>query len=352
VVDVGLGALVAVLVLAAAWFGIGPAGLPDAQLTVTTAGIAVALAAALGARRRWPFAVAVAVNVGTLGWFLADGPGRLVTLVPMIALYTVTAHRGWRWGLGAVAVTGATMALIGLTGVPVVGEPPPNPEVVFTAFMIGLTVRYRRELADAVRGRLVREAQAREAEQRLRIAQEVHDIVGHAMATISVQAGVAIHVIEQRPAQAIEALTAIKKISDEGLADIKSVLSDVPRTPVGLDQLEELVDATSAAGPRVELTVRGRRPLPAAVDLAAYRIVQESLTNALRHAQASAVLVRLDYTQDTLTIRVRDDGVGGPAKPAGRGITGMRRRVAALSGQFTAGPGPDGGFEVCCELPT
>src|SRR5215203_4638878 len=155
-------------------------------------------------------------------------------------------------------------------------------------------------------------------EERLRIARELHDILGHAMATISVQAGVGLHVIEQRPGQAREALAAIKKICDDGLTDIKTILgilrtdttpTDEPRAPRGgLDRLPDLLHTAEAAGLQVELTVAGEpRPLPAPVDLAAYRIIQEALTNVLRHAPTHTVRLALTHEPVRLLIRIRNN---------------------------------------------
>jgi signal transduction histidine kinase len=200
----------------------------------------------------------------------------------------------------------------------------------------------------------------------LRIARELHDVFGHTMATISVQAGVGIHLIKTRPTQAAEALTTIKQISDQGLTDVKIILGvlradgdpDQPRTPRGgLDQLDALLVPVRAAGVQPQLTVHGSaRPLPAAVDLAAYRIIQEALTNVLRHAHARTVQLDLSYEPAQVIIRVHDDGpAAGPGRDGtnsqdGHGISGMRERALALSGQFTAGPHPDGGFQVRCAL--
>jgi signal transduction histidine kinase len=188
------------------------------------------------------------------------------------------------------------------------------------------------------------------------------------MATISVQAGVGIHLLQRRPAQAVEALRTIKQISDQGLTDVKAILGVLradsdpgqPRTPRGgLDQLDVLLDPVRAAGVQPQLTVHGSaRPLPAAVDLAAYRIIQEALTNVLRHARARTVQLDLRYEPERVVIRILDDGPGASPGQAGsngqdgHGISGMRERALALSGQFTAGPHPDGGFQVCCTLPT
>jgi signal transduction histidine kinase len=183
-----------------------------------------------------------------------------------------------------------------------------------------------------------------------------------------VQAGVGIHLLQTRPAQAVEALTTIKQISDQGLTDVKAILGvlradndpDQPRTPRGgLDQLEALLDPVRAAGVQPQLTVHGSaRPLPAAVDLAAYRIIQEALTNVLRHAYARTVWLDLRYEPSQVVIRIRDDGSAASPGQAGsngqdgHGISGMRERALALSGQFTASPHPDGGFQVRCALPT
>jgi signal transduction histidine kinase len=243
-----------------------------------------------------------------------------------------------------------------------------------TAGAAGTAVGYYRALLVATRAQLAREARTREeqarrraVEERLRIARELHDVFGHTMATISVQAGVGIHLLQRRPAQAVEALRTIKQISDQGLTDVKAILGVLradsdpgqPRTPRGgLDQLEVLLDPVRAAGVQPQLTVRGSaRPLPAAVDLAAYRIIQEALTNVLRHAGARTVQLDLCYEPERVVIRILDDGSGaspgqlGTNGQDGHGISGMRERALALSGQFTAGPHPDGGFQVRCALP-
>jgi signal transduction histidine kinase len=250
--------------------------------------------------------------------------------------------------------------------------------LVATAGSAGAAVGYYRAVLAATRAQLARETQTREerarriaVEERLRIARELHDVVGHTMATISVQAGVGLHLIEQRPGQAREALAAIKKICDEGLTDVTTILGvlradpsteepEHPRAPRGgLDRVSELLATAEAAGLRVELSVDGDpRPVPAPVDLAAYRIIQEALTNVLRHAGARTVRLALTHEPSRLLIRVRDDGptTGADARRTaeghdGHGIDGMRERARALSGRLTAAPHAEGGFEVCVELP-
>jgi signal transduction histidine kinase len=179
------------------------------------------------------------------------------------------------------------------------------------------------------------------------------------MATISVQAGVGLHVLERRPGQAGEALAAIKRICDTGLTDVKAVLGAL-RTPSGdveqssgLDRLPTLLETVEGAGLRVERDVDvDGRALPVPVDLAAYRIVQEALTNVIRHARAGTVWLAVEHRPPRLTLRIRDDGTAPPAADGwGQGIEGMRERARALAGSLSAGPHPDGGFEVCAELP-
>jgi signal transduction histidine kinase len=363
--DAILGAFVAVGLVTAA---VVEAGVVNAGAVA----LAVAVAAAIAVRRRYPIAALVVLNAVTLVWYSGAYPGRLITLVPLIGCYTVAAARGWRWGLAGAVPTALIQILairVVLGDVETVGVVPNAVLLAATAGSAGAAAGYYRAVLAATRAQLARETQTREerarrlaAEERLRIARELHDVFGHAMATISVQAGVGLHVIEQRPGQAREALTAIKKVCDEGLTDVKTILgilrSDTstgePRAPRGgLDRLTELLDTAEAGGLRVELDVDGDpRPLPAPVDLAAYRIIQEGLTNVLRHAEAHTVRLTLTHEPSRLLVRIRDDGPSAGANPLdGHGIDGMRERARALSGRLTAAPHPEGGFEVYAELP-
>ena len=235
-------------------------------------------------------------------------------------------------------------------------------------------VRYRRErLAEARRAREL-QARSQADEERLRIARELHDVLAHNISLINVQSGVALHLMDEKPEQARIALTAINEASADALREVRSVLSvlrgtaeQAPRAPTaGLDGLDDLVSHTTAAGVGVTLQVRGeRRPLPASVDLAAFRIVQESLTNIVRHAAAGAATVELTYGGDELTVQVDDDGhgpgrSGGGASGGGvaldgngggNGIPGMRERAVALGGSLEAGPRSGGGFRVRARIP-
>jgi signal transduction histidine kinase len=377
--DAGVGVGVAVLVLAASAAGVGPPWISGPRpLDAVAVGLIGVVAGALALRRRSPIAVLVVLNAVVLAWAAGQYPGRVILLAPLVACYSLAALRGWRWGLAGVVVT-ALSAVVAIRVAFGAVEPAGTAGIAVwmaaTAGAAGTAVGYYRALLVATRAQLAREAQTREAqarrravEERLRIARELHDVLGHTMATISVQAGVGIHLLQQRPAQAVAALRTIKQISDQGLTDVKAILGVLradndpgqPRTPRGgLDRLEVLLDPVRTAGVQPQLTVHGSaRPLPAAVDLAAYRIIQEALTNVLRHARARTVRLDLCYEPERVVIGIRDDGPAanpGQASPNGQeghGISGMRERALALSGQFTAGPHPDGGFQVRCALPT
>jgi signal transduction histidine kinase len=209
------------------------------------------------------------------------------------------------------------------------------------------------------------EARALVDAERLRIARELHDVVAFSFATISVQAGVAVHLAEERPDVAAEALRAIKAISGEASREMRSILGMLRRTAGGEDQpspglagLQALAKTTTGARLPTQVVVSGEaRSLPPAVDRAAYRIVQEALTNALRHAGPASAVVTLRYEPDRLVIAVLDDGDGcarsdGHEEPGGgHGIAGMRERVLTLGGEFHAGPCRGGGFRVRACLP-
>jgi signal transduction histidine kinase len=184
------------------------------------------------------------------------------------------------------------------------------------------------------------------------------------MATINVQASVAAHVIDQQPEQAAKALEAIKQASKEGLRELRGILNVLrqadehdPRSPAPrLAQLDELVENATRAGLPTSVAVHGRaRQLAPSVDLTAYRIVQESLTNAMRYAGPTTARVTLSYTEDDeLRIEIVDGGRGrvdGTPQAAGHGIAGMRERAEAVGGTLTAGPAPEGGFRVQARLP-
>ncbi|MGE7386888.1 sensor histidine kinase [Streptomyces sp. NPDC004126] len=233
------------------------------------------------------------------------------------------------------------------------------------SWTVGLLARERREHASALRAQEVTEAVTAE---RLRIARELHDMVAHSIGVIAIQAGVGSRVIETQPAQAREALRTIEATSRETLSGLRRTLVSLRRadrggvnpepSPLapspGLADLPRLAAATMDAGVRVEVRHSGEpRPLPADIDLSAYRIVQEALTNVVRHAGTGNCRVAVDYGDEELYVEVVDDGRGttgdGPAH--GFGIIGMRERAGLLRGRFSAGPRPEGGFRVAARLP-
>jgi signal transduction histidine kinase len=205
------------------------------------------------------------------------------------------------------------------------------------------------------------EARRQAGEERLRIARELHDVLAHNISLINVQAGVALHLMDEQPGQSRSALQAIKQASNDALGELRSVLDVLrlgderpPRSPApGLANLRSLVAGAGATGLEVRTRVEGTpRPVPAGVDLAAFRIVQEALTNVTRHAGPASATVLLGYGSDDLTVQVDDDGRGPAASGGdGNGIRGMRERVVALGGELAAGPRPGGGFRVQARLP-
>jgi signal transduction histidine kinase len=230
--------------------------------------------------------------------------------------------------------------------------------------------------AEVVRMRRVRRVEARRADvvdarrragdERLRMARELHDVISHNIALISVQAAVGLDLMDAQPEQARVSLAAIRTVANDALSELRGVLAALrseandaaPRSPTpGLARLPELLALTRAAGVTVTAqTVGQARTLPAAVDTAAYRVVQESLTNVARHAPQAKVRVRIGYEASALVIEVNDDGGRRPGKVAvasggGNGIVGMRERVAVLGGDFAAGPRPRGGWVISARFP-
>ncbi|MEU9840183.1 histidine kinase [Actinomadura sp. NPDC048032] len=205
-------------------------------------------------------------------------------------------------------------------------------------------------------------ARRRAGEERLRIARELHDSLTHSISIIKVQAGVAVHLARRRGEDVPPALLAIQEASGDAMRELRAtleVLRDADRSEgeslaSGLDRLDDLVERARSIGLPATVTISGaRRDLPAEVDRAAYRIVQEALTNVSRHAGGAAAAVRVDYASGELVVQVDDDGEADPDAPPvpGTGLLGMRERVAALGGRLRAGPRPEGGFTVRAELP-
>jgi signal transduction histidine kinase len=236
--------------------------------------------------------------------------------------------------------------------------------VTLIAWLIGHSIRRGQARAELVRAQAA--AQAAMAE-RLQIAREVHDMVAHSIGVIAIQAGSGRRVFDARPDEAREALAAIEVTSREALsglrrmvtglrrADMASAPGQAPLGPApGLADIDRLAATALDAGVRVEVDVdwRGsREPLPADIDLSAFRIIQEAVTNVVRHARTSECRVSIGQQDGQLSIEVTDSGCGGSAAGTGYGITGMRERAVLLGGDFSAGPRPGGGFRVAARLP-
>ncbi|MBM0277775.1 sensor histidine kinase [Micromonospora tarensis] len=332
--------------------------------------IAVA-ALVLALRRRAPLVTLAVVTVATSTYLLIGYPYGPILLSFLLAVYTVAVRLPVR--PAALAAGGAFVLLVAHV---FVGRGPapgwvgvlPASAWVVVPFAVGVVVRVSREAAARTRVEEARDraeqARRQADEERLRIAQEVHDVVGHGLAAISMQADIALHLLPKRPEQAEVALTAISRTSREALDELRVTLGAVrrgaERTPVpGLARLPGLRDRLAGAGLVVELRVTGDpRELPAPVDLAAYRVAQEALTNVLRHAGVASAEVTVDYRADEVTVEVTDRGVGDRGtgtEPAddesGHGLAGMRERVAALGGRLATGPRAGGGFRVYATLP-
>jgi signal transduction histidine kinase len=326
-------------------------------------GFALLQAVPLAARRRWPVPVLALVAAGAVGATLIHRAE--VPLALFIAVYTVAAHADRRRSAWATAAAIVAMA-IAFASVDSFGYPA---LVVFAAaWILGDNMRTRRayfaELEDkADRLEREREANARRAaaEEQARIARELHDVIAHNVSVMTVQAAAAHDVFDADPDGAREALGSIEKTGRAALTELRRLLGSVgdggrpELTPQpGLDAVDELVDQVRRAGLDVRLSVEGSRPaLPAALDLSAYRVVQEALTNTLKHASARRAWVDIRYADAEVGVYVRDDGVG-PSEPngtSGRGLVGMRERVELFGGELEVGPSAAGGYAVAAHFP-
>ena len=246
---------------------------------------------------------------------------------------------------------------------------PSLPDILLLAgWLLALVIaaeatRIRAERTAATRASRQLEQRRHQTEERLRVARDLHDVIGHNISLINVQASMGLDLMDSQPEQARAALSAIKAASKEALEELRTMLTTLrrddvaPRSPVpGLDRLPELIELTRAAGLIVEVEVTGTAPpLPAAVNLAAYRIIQESLTNVARHAGQARVTLRVNYDDADVHVEIDNDGMARSDAPAaigtGSGITGMRERATTLGGDLSAGFRPSGGFRVSARLP-
>ncbi len=338
-----------------------------ASLDALAYALLVAGPATLIWRKRYPGTVAAIVTCITLAYLLSDYAFGPIFLSFIIAVFTAVTEgqRVVAWGSSlvlyaghfvfrAVFDIGGTVTLIELLGVAA---------WLLVVLVASEGVRLRRDHAVDVARNEQEEIRRRASEERLRIAQELHDVLAHNVSLISVQANVALHLMDEQPEQARASLAAIKEASRDALGELRSVLNILrqngdgpPLAPAaGLSQLDGLIASAQTRGIIVRTEVRGsRRALPSGVDLAAFRIIQEALTNVARHAQSATAAVRLEYGDAGLVVEIEDSGGGAPVTApanAGNGIRGMRERAVALGGTFEAGPRPHGGFRVRARLP-
>ncbi len=387
-----------------AWFSRRPAWFPDVALALFVTVIQVLSAAipvplepvstpvsgvgyallivsgvAVAARRLRPVAVFVVTAVASLIYFGFDFPDRLSYLALFVALYTLAAYGEGRRSL---MIAGGGITVLAAGWLIAAADIQPLVAIGWVFFRIGASV-ISTILGESVRSRRViaadaqeraelaersrdEEARARVDAERLRIAREVHDTVAHAIAIINVQAGVTAHVLDKRPEQAREALRTIEQTSSRALREMRAILGVLrdgdEREPYpGLGQIDELVGKARDAGLDIVFEQTAPvTPLPSAVGSAAYRIVQESITNVIRHVGPTQVTVALEPGIDALRIRVSDAGRrdtahapdhAGGSPTTGRGIVGMRERCQLLGGELDATSRPDGGFEVSARLP-
>lgn len=348
------------------------------------AALVVVASATVAFRRRAPL---LALSIGTVAicWLVLAGfPEGLLPIAVLLLSYSVAASSPLRQAIAGLATIWVAVAVLRLVNAPGFDGFTVGANLAFNsiAWGAGLAVRARRETVEAT----VREAEERAnverqraarmiAEERLRIAQELHDVVAHSMSVIAVQAGVGAHVVDDRPDQAKTALEAISGTARSTLAEMRRLLG-VLRDDDGnrshapaptLNDVAQLVDDVRAAGIPVSLDVVGEPDhLSAGVELSAYRIVQEALTNVIKHAgPLTEVTVRLTHTADDISVEVVDDGRGAAARNhdslgagdvetpgGGHGLLGMRERVDVWGGTLEVGPVDGGGYRVGATLPT
>jgi signal transduction histidine kinase len=372
--DALLAGLLTVVGVAGEWaVGTHWAGVHYRQPDALALLLSLALTVPLAWRRRHPPEVLTVVGIATVLIYAAHYPPVFVGNPLLLAFYSAVVHRRRPAVLGPVAFTlvVVTADLIFARGHRRVVELVGNLVVLALAWIIGDAVRNRR----AYRASLVEQAaqleldQARESRQavtdeRARIARELHDVVAHSMSVMVVQAGAARRVIDANPHQAKEALTSIEETGRQALEEMRRLVgvlrhdedSSASRWPQPtVQQLDLLIDNLSEAGLDVSLVVEGdAQPLPTGVDLSAFRIVQEALTNTLKHAGQAQARVVLRWEAEALEIEITDDGRGPVASAGhvhGHGLVGMRERVALFNGTLQAGPGSGGGFRVRARFP-
>jgi signal transduction histidine kinase len=329
----------------------------------------------LAVRRRWPVAVLAAGLVTGTAFALLGLNLVVLTFALLVYVYTVAARRPRPVSLAGLAATEATIVLLWLVRPRAIGSDAStlvlDGLIVAAAWWLGDGTRRRQEAVVTAQQRAAELEQAREelarravTEERLRIARELHDVVAHSMSIIAVQSGVGVHVLDTRPEEARKALVAVEATSRQALVEMRRLLGVLrqeaePRGSLapapGLAEVEALAAEVARAGVRVEVRIEGTpSELPAGLDLSAYRIVQEALTNVVRHAGPATARVTVRHSPGQVAVEVVDDGGGaraGDPGHAGHGLAGMRERAALYGGTLEASPLPGGGFRVAATLP-
>ena len=323
-----------------------------------TVALTVLAVGSLALRRTWPLATLLLTLTGVLGLVTIDGTVGAATLGPIVAAYTATAHGSVRTGRRAVEVVGLALVLTWfLDPVDLSTEGAVINAAAFGAvLLLGTGVRDRRDRAEV-------DVRAAATQERLRITRELHDVLGHSMSVMVVQAGAAGRLLDTGDTTTARAAVAeIEQTGRRSMTEMRHLLgilrdeeeSASPRAPAPtLSDVEALVARVGEAGLPAGLTVTGERgAVSSGIDLAAYRIVQEALTNCLRHSAATRAEVTISYGADTVTVEVTDDGPG-PARSqtSGHGLAGMQERVAMYDGELSVGARAGGGFRVHAVLP-
>ncbi|MFI5658395.1 sensor histidine kinase [Streptomyces sp. NPDC051684] len=335
--------------------------------------LAVSLSALVW-RRRWPVAVASVTGAACAGWALYGHIGELLNLPVILALYTVAvlgSRRCTAWvAVIAAAASGAVALAVGKDVVNPQGLPVLEMVWPLIPLLLGEVVRTRRELlaeyaarAERAEADREREAARRVQQERTRIARELHDVVAHTVAAMTVQAGVALDTLDRRPEVARESMRTVREAGKEAVRELRATLT-VLREPdaesiapaPGVDRIPELVSTFAGSGTEISLSqdVPDPAAVPRMVHLAAYRIVQEALTNVVKHADARHTAVSVSLEERHLCVEVVDDGRGhaGRDSEPGFGLIGMRERAGAVGGSIDYGHRADGGFRVRALLPT
>ncbi|MFE6159506.1 sensor histidine kinase [Streptomyces sp. NPDC056486] len=360
----GIGDRVIALGVAALLLGTGLAGEhPGTGPDMLGYALLVAGGLALAARRRAPLTVLAVTGLCAVGYQAAGFDALAVS-------YLVAVYGAVRAGHRAVTAAASVAMLAVLLLTALLFHDGPAGEALaqarhvleiawlIAAFAAGEALRQAEQRADEAERTREETARRRADEERLHIARELHDSLTHQISIIKVQSEVAVHVARRRGEQVPEALLAIQEAGREATRELRATLEalrdDDTTPPRGLDHIPELVEQTNRAGLAATLTIKGQRTdVPAAVGRTAYRVVQEALTNIVRHACAATVSVRIDYRATSLTVQVDDDGRATPdtVPTPGLGLLGMRERVTALGGLLHAQPRSDRGFTVQAELP-